>query len=150
MESLPGPTPGTYRIRNHQSKWTVSTETNDGIAQPGDPIKTVKGAQHNFPYPNTTLIVSTDGTGLYTFRNQKTKMFIGMGHDEHGHAVAVWTMAAQYWDVDRVQPGKFSISFIGDAESFWYDCSEGGNPFTEVLLKESMDVDQYYWYFVAA
>ncbi|PPQ81736.1 hypothetical protein CVT24_003322 [Panaeolus cyanescens] len=128
---MSGPTSGVYRIQNYRSRWSVTTKTDDGIAQPGDPIKTAKGAERTFP-DESRLTVSIINGNQYTFQNIKTKMFIGSGEDESGNAAAAWSTTPQSWDVSSVGPGMWLVSMPGAADSFWFDSVVGENPWTEV------------------
>ncbi|PPQ75001.1 hypothetical protein CVT24_010075 [Panaeolus cyanescens] len=147
---MSGPAPGNYRLQNYQSQWTLTTKTSQGgVSQPGDVVKTEKGADRAFP-EESKFIVSVGVGGQYSFRNLNTKMYIGSGTDKDGNPAAVWTTSAQFWDVDPIGPGYWAISMPGAANSFWYDSSVGGNPWSEVLLQANKNLVQYYWYFVAA
>ncbi|PPQ76890.1 hypothetical protein CVT24_008746 [Panaeolus cyanescens] len=79
---MSGPAPGNYRLQNFQTMWTVTTKPAGTEAQPGDVIKTEKGADHTFPEA-TKLVVSVGTGGQYSFRNLDTKFWIGSGVGSH-------------------------------------------------------------------
>ncbi|PPR05883.1 hypothetical protein CVT24_006617 [Panaeolus cyanescens] len=151
---MSGPAPGNYRLQNFQTMWTVTTKPAGTQAQPGDAIKTEKGADRTFPEASVMItqkiVVSAGIGGQYSFRNLEAKLWIGAGKNKDGLPAAVWTTSEQFWDVVPLGPGYWTISFPGAANAFWYDSSDGGNPWNQVLLTKNESLVQYYWYFAAA
>ncbi|PPR05882.1 hypothetical protein CVT24_006616 [Panaeolus cyanescens] len=147
--TMSGPAPGTYRIHSHKSSWAISTQIGEVQAVPGETIKTVKDT-HFSEYCHLTVL--TGNGGQYTFRNQKTKLFIADSKDEQGNTVPVWSLSPYYWDIEPAGPGIWLISTYGDEDSFWFERSAGDKPYSEVSLKERKGhVDaESSWYLIAA